>query len=181
VRLLFELWRLRKRSVGQRAEHEGARTAVDRIVTASEASHAPQAGHIVLSVLSDRHLVQLHNLYQREWWSKDRSLYATRRAVLGSQVVIAMVDEHDELVAFARVLTDYTFKALIFDFIVAGSARNQGLGRKLMDLVTGHEALRTVRHFELYCLPEMVQFYVPHGFSADVGNVQLMRRVRPVA
>jgi GNAT superfamily N-acetyltransferase len=133
----------------------------------------------VLSELSDRHIAQLHALYQREWWSKGRSLDRTRRGIQGSQVVIGIVDESDELIAFARVLTDYTFKALIFDVIVAESARNRGMGRKLMDLVTGHEALQDVRHFELYCLPELVEFYVPHGFSTDVGNIRFMRMSRP--
>jgi predicted GNAT family N-acyltransferase len=133
----------------------------------------------VLSELSDHHLAQLHELYQHEWWCKGRSLDATRRGVRGSQIVIAMVNESDELVAFTRVLTDYTFKALVLDVIVAESARNRGLGRKLMDLVTGHESLQGVRHFELCCLPELVEFYVPHGFTTDVGDIRLMRRSVP--
>jgi predicted GNAT family N-acyltransferase len=133
----------------------------------------------ILSKLSDRHIAQLYALYQREWWCKGRSLDETRRGVLGSQVIIGMVNESDELIAFARVLTDYTFKALIFDVIVSESSRNLGLGRKLMDLVTGHAALQGVRHFELCCLPELVEFYVPHGFSTDVGNTRLMRKTLP--
>lgn len=135
----------------------------------------------VLSELSERHLAQLHELYQREWWSRGRSLDATRRGVHGSQVVIGLADDADELIAFARVLTDYTFKALIFDVIVDDSVRSLGLGRRLMELVTSHVALKDVRHFELYCLPELVNFYVPHGFSTEVGNIRLMRKVSPDA
>jgi hypothetical protein len=44
--------------------------------------------------------------------------------------------------------------------------------------VTGHAALQGVRHFELCCLPELVEFYVPHGFSTDVGNTLFLRKVR---
>ena len=130
--------------------------------------------------MSERHIAQLHQLYQREWWSRGRSLDATRRGVQGSQVVIGIVNEVDELIAFTRVLTDYTFKALIFDVIVAETARNLGLGRKLMDLVMAQQSLRDVRHFELYCLPEMEEFYVSHGFTVDVGDVRLMRKSNPV-
>jgi GNAT superfamily N-acetyltransferase len=135
----------------------------------------------IISTLSEHHITQLHALYQREWWTKGRSLDATRRGVLGSQVVVGMVDGRDELLAFVRVLTDFTFKALMFDVIVAEHARNQGLGMKLMELVTGHDALQGVRHFELYCLPELVDFYVPHGFSTDIGDIRLMRMSRPDA
>ena len=130
----------------------------------------------VLYELSEHHIAQLHGLYQHEWWSQGRTLDATRRGVNGSQVVIGLADADDKLVGFTRVVTDYTFKALIFDVIVADEARNLGLGKKLVDLVIAHEALRDVRHIELYCLPELVDFYVPYGFSSDVGNIRLLRK-----
>ena len=135
----------------------------------------------VISQLSGHHIVQLHALYQREWWTKGRSLDATRRGVAGSQIVIGMVDEDDNLLAFLRVLTDHTFKALILDVIVAESARQRGLGGKLMDLVMAHEALREVRHFELYCRPELVEFYSSYGFTTDVGDIRFLRMTRPDA
>lgn len=133
----------------------------------------------IIPQLSEHHIVQLHALYQREWWTKGRSLDATRRAVLGSQVVIGMIDDSDKLLAFVRILTDYTFKALILDVIVDESVRHQGLGKRLMDLVMSHEALQGVRHFELYCLPELVEFYSPYGFSEDVGDMRFLRMSRP--
>jgi GNAT superfamily N-acetyltransferase len=181
VSLLRELKRLRKRSAGWSPAPEEVPPREVEVVRGQQAGEAAGDSVTVLSRLSEWHIVQLHELYQREWWSKGRSLDATRRGVKGSQVVVGLVNGSNELVAFARVLTDYTFKALIFDVIVADASRNQQLGRKLMNLVTGHEALREVRHFELYCLPELVGFYVPHGFSTDVGNIVLMRRVCPDA
>ena len=135
--------------------------------------------HKVVYELSDLHIGQLHALYQHEWWTKGRTLEATRRVVQGSQVVIGLLDGDDSLVGFIRALSDYTFKALIFDVIIAAHARHLGLGSRLVSLITGHPALRDVRHFELYCLPELVSYYGAHGFSDDVGNIRLMRRVCP--
>jgi GNAT superfamily N-acetyltransferase len=135
----------------------------------------------VVSELSEHHIEQLHELYQKEWWSKGRTLDATRSGVRGSQIIVGLLDETDSLIAFARVLTDYTFKALIFDVIVAEHARGRGLGSLLVSLVTGHAALRSVRHFELYCLPELEGFYRSHGFSEEVGAIQLMRHTREPA
>ena len=80
--------------------------------------------------LSDEHLIQLHQLYQQEWWSETRTLEDTRRGVQGSQLRIGLVDEQDALIGFARVLTDYTFKAFIFDLIVRQDQRAQGIGKQ---------------------------------------------------
>ena len=66
------------------------------------------------------------------------------------------IAESDELVAF---LTDYVYKALVLNVIVAEAYRGSGLGARLMDAVMGHPRLRDVRHFELYCLPELTPFY----------------------
>ena len=83
----------------------------------------------------------------------------------------------NELVAFARVLSDRVCKALIFDVIVAPGHRDQGLGQRLVDRIVRHPELERVKHFELYCLPDLTAFYERWGFSMDVGGVALMRRV----
>lgn len=129
----------------------------------------------VISELSEKHIEQLHALYQDEWWTRGRSLEDTKQCVLGSQVCIGITTENDDLIGFVRVLTDFTFKALIFDVIVTQSERGRGLGNKLLSLVKNHERLKPVRHLELYCLPEMFTFYKKHSFSGNVGEIKLMR------
>ena len=112
----------------------------------------------VIYLLDDTHSLQLHDLYQQEWWSQGRSLAETIKCVAGSQICIGLVDGDNDLVGFARVLTDYTFKAFIFDVIVRRNERGNGLGDKLISLVKTHKQLQDVQHFELYCLPDMVSF-----------------------
>lgn len=129
----------------------------------------------VVYALSDKHLVQLHQLYQQEWWSEQRSLDDTRNGIAGSQLCMGLVTPQDELVGFARVLTDYTYKAFIFDLIVRKDLRGQGLGKQLLTLIQTHDKLRRVNHFELYCLPEMAAFYAAQGFTTELGGLQLMR------
>lgn len=129
----------------------------------------------VTYTLSDNHITQLHALYQQEWWTKGRSIEDTRQCIRGSQICIGIVTDTDELVGFTRVITDYVFKAFVFDVIVRHDARSLGLGKQLVALVTTHPALKSVRHIELYCLPELVPFYGKRGFSSDVGGFQLMR------
>lgn len=131
----------------------------------------------VIYELTESHIEQLHRLYQGEWWTKGRSLQETKQCVAGSQVCVGLVDADGDLVAFTRVVTDFTFKALIFDVIVDNSERGSGLGQQLLQLVKSHDKLRNVRHFELYCLPELYGFYRKYGFSENVGEIRLMRYV----
>ena len=133
----------------------------------------------IVHQLDEVRIAQLHRFFLREWWTADRSLDETRRCVEGSQIRIGVLDDAGDLIGFARVVTDYSFKALVFDVIVAGAHRGEGLGDRLIELVLKHPDLARVRHFELYCLPGVAPFYERHGFSTEVGGVRLMRRERP--
>ncbi|APR66772.1 GNAT family N-acetyltransferase [Thalassolituus oleivorans] len=131
----------------------------------------------IINELTAKHVGQLHELYQNEWWTKGRSLEETTRCVNGSQLCIGLIDDAGNLQGFARVITDFTFKALIFDVIVSSNIRGLGMSNVLLDNIKNHAALSSVKHFELYCLPELHDFYTKHGFSTDVGGIQLMRLV----
>lgn len=128
--------------------------------------------------LNGSQLEQLCDLYQSEWWSRDRKLPDVRRAVERSDVVCAFCDPDGRLVAFSRVLTDFVYKAVIFDVIVAREYRENGLGRRLLDAILCHPALLFVEHIELYCRPELVPFYKQWGFTADVNQLRFMRKTQ---
>ncbi|MFT7617791.1 MAG: N-acetylglutamate synthase-like GNAT family acetyltransferase [Planctomycetota bacterium] len=126
--------------------------------------------------LTDDHVVQLHALFSNEWWTKERSLTDVRKAVETTPFLFAMVEaESDRLIAFARVLSDEVFKALIMDVVVHPDFRDQGLGQALMNDIASHPALKSVHHFELYCLEEMAPYYERWGFTTQLGAVRFMR------
>jgi len=129
----------------------------------------------IIYSLSTKQIDDLHKLYENEWWTNNRSFEETKACVEGSQICIGLVNEKKQLVGFARVLTDYIFKALIFDVIVSDEYRGNGLGDKLMSLIKKHPKLDKVKCFELYCLPEMFPYYRRHGFSEKVGEIKLMK------
>lgn len=130
-----------------------------------------------LERLGDPQIEDLHRLFQLEWWSRGRELGDVRRMVEQSSVVVALGDAQSKrLLAFARALTDFVYKAVIFDVIVDASRRREGLGRALMEAIVQDPKLRAVRHLELYCLPELEPFYRKWDFSDVLGGARLLRR-----
>jgi len=138
-------------------------------------------GDEAISSLSDSQVRDLIQLYQNEWWTKGRTPEDVQRMLANTDLVVGFCDRDSRrLIAFARVLTDRVYKALILDVIVAPEHRGRDLGAQLMQLVLDHPDLQGVRHFELYCLPELVPFYERWGFTVDVGRVRFMRKTGTV-
>jgi len=127
--------------------------------------------------LNKKQIEQLHALYQKESWSRGRTQEETQRGVEHSSLCVALIDSKGNLAAFTRVLTDTVFKALIFDVIVHEKYRGDGFGNTLITAIKNHPLLTQVKHFELYCLPELEAFYERHGFTTDVSNMRLMRYI----
>src|SRR3989339_90635 len=78
---------------------------------------------------------------------------------LGDCSMLFALVEGEELVGFTRVLSDFVYKALILDVIIARPYRGKGWGQSLMQQVIDHPRLQSTHHLELYCLPEMEPFY----------------------
>ena len=119
---------------------------------------------------------QLYDLYSKEWWTAERGFDDVIRMVEHSDLAIGLCSEDDRLIAFARVLTDYTFKAMIFDVIVHIEFRGQNLGRAIINRIIDHESLAEVRSFELYCPDSLVPFYGKLGFSKGTANLLFRER-----
>lgn len=132
----------------------------------------------VVRKLTDEHLKQLEKLFQGEWWTKGREFIDIKRMVENSDLIIGYCEPiTGELIGFARVLTDYVYKAFIFDVIVKESFRGKDLGKALISTILQEPQLQGVKHFELYCRPEMVPFYKKWGFSEELGELRFMRLV----
>jgi predicted N-acetyltransferase YhbS len=131
----------------------------------------------IINALSESQIQQLHALYQSEWWTKGRSIEDVRTMLQHCDFVFGVVAaDSEELVGFTRVLTDRVYKAILFDVIVHSAHRSAGLGSFLIKHILAHPVISRVRHVELYCLPERRDFYLRHGFTCSLGELQLMRR-----
>jgi len=130
----------------------------------------------IVEILTESQVSDLMDLYKNEFWSDKRTREGVVKMLAATDVIIGLVDESDRLIAFTRVITDFVYRAMIFDVIVKPTHRKTGLGAKLMDAVLNHPKLQTVESFALNCLPNMMPFYERWGFTDDVGEIKFLRR-----
>jgi GNAT superfamily N-acetyltransferase len=130
----------------------------------------------IVEILTESQVSDLMDLYKNEFWSDKRTRQDVVKMLASTDVIIGLVDECDRLIGITRVLTDFVYRAMIFDVIIKPTHRKMGLGAKLMDAVLNHPKLQTVEHFYLNCLPNMIPFYERWGFSDDVGEMKFLRR-----
>ena len=135
------------------------------------------AEYLIVNELSERHKQQLLPLYQNEWWSKNRSAHDVETILKGSSFVVGLVHKiSDDLIGFARVLTDYFKYAYVYDVIIVPKYRGRDLGKYLIEQALNHPILKEVKYIELTCLEGMCSFYEQFGFTKDYNASVPMRR-----
>lgn len=135
---------------------------------------------IQVDQLTEQQVIELHALYQHEWWTEGRTLADVRLMLENTQLIIGLVDEPSgRLMAFCRLLTDFVYHATLYDVIVARESRGTGLGKRLVGAVVNHPLLARVPSPRLFCLPELIAFYEKWGFQSVAADITCMRLVRP--
>ena len=120
----------------------------------------------IINKLNDTQAEKLHQLYQNEWFTKGRTIEDVRVMLKNTTFVFGFCDpDSEELIGFARVISDSIYKAFVFDVIVDPGFRNEGMGQTIMDTIFNHPVLKKVSHIELYCPDQLVSFYEPMGFK----------------
>jgi predicted GNAT family N-acyltransferase len=139
---------------------------------------APPQHHLAIQViheLTDLQVQELCHLYQSTWWANHREIDDIRLMIQHSDIIIALCDRQThQLLGFARVLTDFVYRAVLLDVIVRENCREQGLGRALMDAIVHHPDLRSIEMLALFCLPDVVPFYEKWGFTTGFENLHLL-------
>ena len=130
----------------------------------------------IVETLTESQVSDLMDLYKNEFWSDKRTREDVVKMLAATDVIIGFVDESDRLIGISRVITDFVYRAMIFDVIIKPTYRKMGLGAKLMDAVLNHPELQAVESFSLSCLPNMMPFYERWGFTDDVGELKFLRR-----
>lgn len=103
-------------------------------------------------------------LYEEyEWWA-DREEATVEQALEATELALGVEDD-GELVASARVLTDYQYYATVYDVIVAEERRGSGVGETLLESLVDHPDLQSLPGVSLLCREGLVPFYESAGFE----------------
>jgi len=106
---------------------------------------------------------QLLRLFNQAPWAKNRTLNDARDMLRRTDVALCAWDG-DHLVGFGRVLTDFVYRATIWDVIVDKAYQKQGIGTEIVRRILNHPRLK---HVELFWLcTRQPSFYEKLGFSS---------------
>jgi ribosomal protein S18 acetylase RimI-like enzyme len=135
---------------------------------------------ITFSDRNDFDAAQLIHLYRQAPWAKHRVLEQAQAMLAKTDVVISAWDG-TRLVGFGRVLTDYVFRASIWDVIVDRDYQKRKIGTEIVRRILDHPTLQQVELFWL--CTRMPGFYERLGFSAkeQTGMVWSRKKSEPQA
>ena len=131
---------------------------------------------------SDSHDInpqQLLALFEQADWAQGRNLNETKRMLAETDVIISAWDGTN-LVGFGRVLTDYVYRASIWDVIVDVGYQDRDIGKGVVQRILTHASLARVELFWL-CTRRYQGFYASLGFSdkEQTGMVWDRRKQTP--
>ncbi|MGD8400641.1 MAG: GNAT family N-acetyltransferase [Bacillota bacterium] len=104
---------------------------------------------------------RLGELFAQTYWAKERSR-ATIAKSLENSLCIGIF-HRDKMVGFARVVTDYATMYWLCDVIIDEAYRGRGLGKKLIECLTGLEELQGT--FGILATRDAHGLYEKYGFT----------------
>jgi ribosomal protein S18 acetylase RimI-like enzyme len=117
---------------------------------------------------------EIQSLYRFTRWGRSRSLEQIAKMLEGTSICFSVRYE-GKLVAFCRIMTDFVFRAALWDILVHPDHQGRGLGSKLLNYALEHPAIKPVPIIVTYT-SELVGFMNRLGFESREGLSILQRR-----
>ncbi len=114
-------------------------------------------------------------LFRQAPWAKGRTLDDAREMLRHTDLAVCAWDG-DRLVGFGRVLTDFVYRATIWDVIVDKAYQKQGIGTEIVQRILQHPRLKKVELFWL--CTRRPGFYEKLGFSSHEQTGMVWSRTK---
>nr|YP_009393002.1 hypothetical protein [Bostrychia moritziana]ARW61564.1 hypothetical protein [Bostrychia moritziana] len=132
--------------------------------------------NIYLSTTKNINLYELEKLCDSVGWVK-RPLKKVKIALENSFLTISLFyynENKKKLIGFARVTSDNSFNATIWDVVIHPDFQGQGLGKELMKQVIKKLRIYDISTITLFADPQVIKFYRHLGFIIDPDGVKGM-------
>lgn len=118
---------------------------------------------------------QLLRLFRQAPWAKHRSLDDAKAMLQHTDLTLCAWDG-ERLVGFGRVLTDFIYRATIWDVIVDKAYQGQGIGTEIVTRILNHPRLNRVELFWL--CTRRPEFYEKLGFTSKEQTGMVWSRTK---
>ena len=118
---------------------------------------------------------QVVELLRKTDWAADRDVGQIEKSVENS-TCYGVFNERDDLIGFARIITDFVTTFYLMDVVIEEAYRGQGIGRMLMD-----EIMKDVGNlYGILHTDSAMRFYERYGFvvtaMSESGECIMERR-----
>nr|UNJ15556.1 GCN5-like N-acetyltransferase [Cyanidiaceae sp.] len=131
---------------------------------------------LVVQSKGSLNLKELNNLCSLVGWDK-RPLEKLKKIIIESFKVffiITIIDGVEQLVGFARVTSDSTFVAIIWDFVIHPKFQKRGLGTILILEIIKELKKKEIIHIFLFADVKAISFYRKVGFVSQLTTSKAM-------
>ena len=132
-------------------------------------------GYTISTSKRKLNVARVHQMLSDEaYWARGRTREAVARSIKHS--LCFGVYQGDEMVGFARIITDYTTHVYLCDVLITEAHRGRGLGKWLMACILKHPELQTVYRWFLLTR-DAHGLYEQFGFHNAEDPTRYMERV----
>lgn len=127
--------------------------------------------------ITESYFLDLLELYKQEDWTRNRKPEDIKVMIDNCKTIGLIDKEVNKLIGFSRVITDFVYRATIYDVIILNDYQGKGLGKLLIESIVNHPQIKEIERMELYCSGDKVEFYNKWSFNKVTEMTNFMRRI----
>ena len=125
----------------------------------------------IVEDINEMKLDDIVRLLRTTYWADKRPVEKIEKSVQNSKCYGLYLKEAENLVGFARVITDYATNYYLSDVIIDEKYRNKGLGKALVSHIVSSPELQGLRG--ILVTKDAQKLYSQYGFEVVDGRVML--------
>jgi N-acetylglutamate synthase-like GNAT family acetyltransferase len=118
----------------------------------------------------------VHHFLTQSYWAENISMEVVQKSIDHS--LCFAIYHHQELIGFARVISDFATFAYLADVFIVPKERGKGLSKWLMQTIMDHPQLQRLRRFTL-ATRDAHKLYAQFGFTAFDKPERWMQKTDP--